>query len=385
MARKVNGVVVSKHPKFILGEVEDIKGQQFGHLTVIEFDHKDNQGRAMWKCQCDCGKTCVVRANHLKDGSVISCGHVNREKTGEHLKSLNLTHGASNEPWYSNYISMIRRATNPNENDAKYYNHDKINGALIEPEWLNDPWSFYREIGNKPSQNYSIDRINPDLGYVKGNVRWANKSMQALNRHVKNGAKNKYKGIHLWPKGQNRRAHDRYTAYGTINGKRSILGNFYILSNALRCRYDFESKYNIYHTFERPAGDYELEPNYNLSKHPGVFLDKKRKVYRVSLPFGHHKSKFIGSYKTLTEAQAAYTKAKQQYENGESITVDHQQRHNEGIIGIDPDGNKHYYKSITDAKAQLNTNANLSRHLKDSKPFSRRRSKLYGWRFEYAK
>ena len=46
MKRKVNGVVVSDHPARILGEVKDLRGRRFGHLTALEFDHKDNQGRA---------------------------------------------------------------------------------------------------------------------------------------------------------------------------------------------------------------------------------------------------------------------------------------------------------------------------------------------------
>lgn len=36
MSRIVNGVVISKHPNQVLGEIEDLKGQHFGHL-------KDNQ------------------------------------------------------------------------------------------------------------------------------------------------------------------------------------------------------------------------------------------------------------------------------------------------------------------------------------------------------
>lgn len=41
---------------------------------------------------------------------------------------------------------------------------------------------FIKEIGNRPSKNHSVDRINNNLGYVSGNMRWATKKEQAINR-----------------------------------------------------------------------------------------------------------------------------------------------------------------------------------------------------------
>lgn len=200
-------------------------------------------------------KTCVVRAYNLKQGTVISCGHVNRKLVTEHLRKLSYKHGASNESWFSNYESMLKRVSNPNNNDKDYYSPKRIKGKMIESEWVDDPWAFYHEIGDKPSPTYSIDRINPDLGYIKGNVRWATKSMQAYNRHKFKNTKNQYKGVRLCPKGQNRRAHDKYEAFGNVDKHHISLGYYYILNNALRRRYDFEMEHHIYHTFKRPNGD----------------------------------------------------------------------------------------------------------------------------------
>lgn len=79
MSRVVNGVHISKHPNRIMGEVEDIRGRHFGNLVVLEFDHKDNQGRAIWNCKCTCGHIRLVRANHLKTGVVNSCGYADHQ------------------------------------------------------------------------------------------------------------------------------------------------------------------------------------------------------------------------------------------------------------------------------------------------------------------
>lgn len=40
---------------------------------------------------------------------------------------------------------------------------------------------FLKDIGRKPTQQHSLDRINNDGNYEVGNVRWATKSEQAMN------------------------------------------------------------------------------------------------------------------------------------------------------------------------------------------------------------
>ena len=49
-------------------------GQKFGKLLVLERAGSDNQRRALWKCQCDCGNTTTVRGAYLRNGHTISCG-----------------------------------------------------------------------------------------------------------------------------------------------------------------------------------------------------------------------------------------------------------------------------------------------------------------------
>ena len=54
----------------------DLTGQKFGHLTVVERVESDKYGHARWKCQCDCPAhtELIVIGDNLKRGHTISCG-----------------------------------------------------------------------------------------------------------------------------------------------------------------------------------------------------------------------------------------------------------------------------------------------------------------------
>lgn len=74
---------------------EDLTGQIFNHLKVIEYAGKDNSNKSLWKCECDClAKTIViVRGADLKSGKTSSCGcikSIGEEKIAFLLKQANL-------------------------------------------------------------------------------------------------------------------------------------------------------------------------------------------------------------------------------------------------------------------------------------------------------
>lgn len=60
---------------------EDLVGQVFGRLTVIEEDF--SRKTTAYKCQCDCGNIVIVQAGNLKSGHSQSCGCFSIEKTKE--------------------------------------------------------------------------------------------------------------------------------------------------------------------------------------------------------------------------------------------------------------------------------------------------------------
>jgi len=65
---------------------ENIIGQRFGRLIVLEFSHKDRYYCKYFKCQCDCGNTCLAMASGLRLNYYKSCGCLRKECGTRNIK-----------------------------------------------------------------------------------------------------------------------------------------------------------------------------------------------------------------------------------------------------------------------------------------------------------
>jgi hypothetical protein len=52
----------------------DHAGEKYGHLTILSSIKKNKRGRAIWECQCDCGRKHQTLYESLRSGKVRSCG-----------------------------------------------------------------------------------------------------------------------------------------------------------------------------------------------------------------------------------------------------------------------------------------------------------------------
>ncbi len=104
-----------------------------------------------------------------------------------------ITHGLSCHKLYSIWASQKARC---NSKSNKAYVSYGARGISVSEEFMDFPiWLKYIEsLDDCCRDGYSIDRIDNDKGYERGNLRWANRRTQALNTRKRKGS-SVYRGV----------------------------------------------------------------------------------------------------------------------------------------------------------------------------------------------
>jgi hypothetical protein len=159
----------------------DLTGQSFGRLVAIEpTKERVHNGNVVWRCVCSCGEVAFVRSTNLTRGVTQSCGCLRREKwkfaTVASLATIrkhgHRGRGRPLDPTYSTWQSMKMRCMSPNATGYPWYG---AKGIRVCDRWLLFE-NFLADMGERPSREYSIDRIDSAGHYEPGNCRWLLKS-----------------------------------------------------------------------------------------------------------------------------------------------------------------------------------------------------------------
>lgn len=152
--------------------------QKFNRLEVVTYAGEDSRGRSLWKCLCSCGGSLIVPGASLRSGNTKSCGCYARDVWCNDNPSFKHGHARKKHesPEYRIYKDAKTRCSNPKRKDYDYYG-----GRGIEFRFISFV-EFYAELGPRPSVHHSVDRIDVNGHYEKGNVRWATKKEQSQNR-----------------------------------------------------------------------------------------------------------------------------------------------------------------------------------------------------------
>lgn len=148
-------------------------GEQFGLLTVIR-----DGGMVKVSCRCECGNEREVLRANLRRGNSTSCGCKRRATCSARMSKINRRHGMYGTKVYETWNGVVDRCTRPGSHRFGEYG---AKGVHLFPGWL-DFDAFYAYVGNPPTPLHSIDRMDNARGYEPGNVRWATKKEQAINR-----------------------------------------------------------------------------------------------------------------------------------------------------------------------------------------------------------
>jgi len=160
-------------PRELTARQVDYTGQTFNDWTVLRYmgiKRQGPRGRShshYWLARCSCGNERVVQIRSLIAGTSKQCR--------DHQSGLP---NGSLHPLYGTWIKMRSRCRNPNDGDFKYYG---ARGVEVCARW-DSFWKFAADVGDKPSPQHSLDRIDNSGDYEPGNVRWATPQEQARNR-----------------------------------------------------------------------------------------------------------------------------------------------------------------------------------------------------------
>lgn len=146
-------------------------GKKYGILTVLsEIQTRNKNGHILYNVKCDCGKEKQILGASLRSGASRSCNK---------CSLLTGSHGMWKSKEFSIWGSMKDRCYN--KNNPRYKNYGE-RGIRVCDNWIASFKNFYNDMGKKPSELYSLDRINNNGNYCKDNCRWVTAKVQAKNR-----------------------------------------------------------------------------------------------------------------------------------------------------------------------------------------------------------
>jgi hypothetical protein len=132
-------------------------------------------------CECGCGQPVQVHVRTQKKKRIIK-GQPRRFVSHHSNAICRVRHGMARNgvfiPEYSSFHGARNRCNNKNYKNWEHYGGRGIKFLFKSFE------DFFEELGPKPEpkNKYSLDRINNDGNYEKGNVRWSTNSEQQLNK-----------------------------------------------------------------------------------------------------------------------------------------------------------------------------------------------------------
>jgi len=144
-------------------------GEKFGKWTIEGYYSSPKYECIMLECVCECGERSNIQSASLRRGKSKSCKYC-----------APIKHGLAKK-YPAEYRSWCSARNRCNNFSNKNYPNYGGRGIKFSKAWTHFK-DFLKDMGMRPPDNYSLDRIDNNGHYEPGNCRWATASEQNSNQ-----------------------------------------------------------------------------------------------------------------------------------------------------------------------------------------------------------
>lgn len=160
-------------------QIKDLVGQKFNKLTVVGFLGTNKKDMGIWECKCDCGNTTTALTYRLKNGGKKSCGCLNKRNDSNWTG-----YGEISGAFLCQLKHQAKKRGLKVSIDGKYlwelYLKQDKKCALSGMELI-----MIRDFRYKYRlQTASLDRIDNNKPYIKGNLQWVHKEVNFMKQNM---------------------------------------------------------------------------------------------------------------------------------------------------------------------------------------------------------
>lgn len=201
------------------------KGDRFARLTAVE-----KVGGRYWIFKCDCGNKKKINSYNVKRGLTKSCSCYAQE--------CRTKHGMSKTKLYAVYCGILSRC-----NDERHGSYERYGGRGIKCKFENFE-EFYDHVSSLPrfdkveSERLTVNRIDNNGNYEKGNLEWSTYRKQETNKRLSKNNTSGYEGVSF------SKIKNKWCARMEIKGRKNPgLGYFKTKQEAVEARKKAEQEY----------------------------------------------------------------------------------------------------------------------------------------------
>lgn len=134
----------------------------------------------------------------------------------------------SKHPLYYTWRNMHRRCDSPSQSRYERYGG---RGIKVCDRWSGEGGfpNFLEDMGEKPSPDYQLDRIDNDGNYEPNNCKWSTRSDNQFNKSTRKDNVVGYKGVGVFTSGRGKK-------YWRARIGRSVIGYYKTPEEALSAR-----------------------------------------------------------------------------------------------------------------------------------------------------